>query len=162
MEVLRSISGNTSGMPVRAISANEVWLPKWSSMLSAYTFAPYRSAANLLGDARERLIFHYFAHARSGGRSRARVASRQIFGNVAPALSEPLRVRDDRGDLIDARIGVQHQAVVNIEHRFSQDRHIIMGREIIEACGNGPFKGVLSGNNAVIGNAHAPHCRTLP
>ena len=48
MEVLRSISGNTSGMPVRAISANEVWLPKWSSMLSAYTFAPYRSAANLL------------------------------------------------------------------------------------------------------------------
>ena len=59
-------------------------------------------------------------------------------------------MRNDRSDLIDARIGMQHQAVVNIEHRFSQDRHIIMGREIIEACGNGPFKGVLGGNNAVI------------
>ena len=80
----------------------------------------------------------------------AELVSRQIFGNVAPALSEPLGVRNDRGDLIDARIGMQHQAMVNIEHRLSQDRHIIMGRKIIEARGNGPFKGVLGGNNAVI------------
>lgn len=63
-----------------------------------------------------------------------------VFSNVAPALPEPLRVRNDRSDLIDARIGMQHQAVVNIEHRFSQDRHIIMGREIIEAAVTGPSR----------------------
>ena len=88
------------------------------------------------------------AGALGGGRRGDGRAPRQPLGQEATALREALRVRGHAGHVLQLRVGVQHEAVVDVEHVLAQDGGLALEREVVERGRDRPLERVLLRHHA--------------
>ena len=123
-----------------------------AEMVFDLAFADHRAVRlrrKLVCDAGHVDIGGGHARAVGGGRRDDGSAARQSFGQKAPALRKALRMGSHAGDVFQARIGVAHQAMVDVHNLFAQNDSRAFESEVVERGSHRSFKRVFFRHHAV-------------
>ena len=131
------------------MSANDVWLPKWSLNARFGHACPVELGGEGVADAGDGLVGRRASRAVGGGRNRNGGDAVQVVVKVAAALGQALRVAGNRFHVVQGGLGMHDQAMMDVKHMLAQDGGARAEREIVERGGHRPFKRVLRGYHAV-------------